>query len=110
MIAFSVWGGPFGPCSATVAGGGAVAPYSLYQVNEKGPEVLNYKGRDFLIVGAAGGYVKPVGGQASAGAPGVTVHAPITVNVPESSSREDSERIARGATRSGLGVAPRSAS
>lgn len=92
---------PFGPVQyrGARASGGAVAPNSLYQVNEKGPEVLNYKGRDFLMVGGAGGYVKPVGGQASAGASGVTVNAPITVNVPESSSREDSERIAQEAQR-----------
>lgn len=34
---------------------------SLYRVNELGPELLNMGGKDYLMMGGQGGYVKPLG-------------------------------------------------
>lgn len=43
------------------AAGGNVDPGSLYRVNELGPELLNMGGKDYLMMGGSGGYVKPLG-------------------------------------------------
>lgn len=43
------------------ASGGPVAGGSLYRVNELGPELLNMGGKDYLMMGGSGGYVKPLG-------------------------------------------------
>lgn len=43
------------------ASGGPVAGGSLYRVNELGPELLNMGGKDYLMMGGQGGYVKPLG-------------------------------------------------
>ena len=42
------------------AGGGDVQRGGLYPVNEKGPELLTQGGRDFLMMGGAGGYITPL--------------------------------------------------
>lgn len=41
------------------AAGGAVAPWSTYRVNERGPEVMTVGGREFLMTGDRGGRVTP---------------------------------------------------
>lgn len=43
------------------AAGGPVAGGSMYRVNELGPELLNMGGKDYLMMGGQGGYVKPLG-------------------------------------------------
>lgn len=43
------------------AAGGPVSGGSLYRVNELGPELLNMGGKDYLMMGGSGGYVKPLG-------------------------------------------------
>ena len=43
------------------AAGGSVGAGSLYRVNELGPELLNMGGKDYLMMGGQGGYVKPLG-------------------------------------------------
>lgn len=43
------------------ASGGPVDKNSLYQVNERGPELLNMNGNDYLMMGGQGGFVKPLG-------------------------------------------------
>ena len=43
------------------ASGGSVGAGSLYRVNELGPELLNMGGKDYLMMGGQGGYVKPLG-------------------------------------------------
>lgn len=43
------------------ATGGPVAGGSMYRVNELGPELLNMGGKDYLMMGGQGGYVKPLG-------------------------------------------------
>lgn len=49
------------------AAGGQVMPGSLQPVNELGPELLTVSGKDYLMMGAQGGFVTPnsqLGGQA----------------------------------------------
>ena len=59
------------------AAGGPVAANSLYQVNELGPELLNQGGKTYLMMGAEGGTIAPLGAgplsAATAGAGGGTV-------------------------------------
>ncbi|WP_159388600.1 phage tail tape measure protein [Pseudomonas sp. R32] len=53
------------------AAGGPVAANSLYQVNELGPELLNQGGKTYLMMGAEGGTITPLGaGPASVTAAG----------------------------------------
>lgn len=42
--------------------GGPVSPNSLYRVNEKGPELLNVAGKQYLMTGNQGGSVTPNAG------------------------------------------------
>lgn len=42
--------------------GGPVSAGGLYRVNERGPELLNVAGKQFLMMGAQGGHVEPNGG------------------------------------------------
>lgn len=44
------------------ASGGPVAPFSVHQVNERGPELLRVGNRDMLMMGAQGGNITPAGG------------------------------------------------
>lgn len=56
----SLWGGG-------KAIGGAVQPWSLYEVNERGMEGLSVGGRDYLLTGSRSGYITPanrMGGRA----------------------------------------------
>lgn len=62
------------------ATGGPVDSNSLYRVNEKGPELLNYGGEDYLMMGGRGGYVKPLSAPAS-GAPASASSAPQSFKV-----------------------------
>lgn len=39
--------------------GGSVSPGAMYEVNEKGPELLSSGGKDYLMMGAKGGTVTP---------------------------------------------------
>jgi len=74
------------------AAGGPVAPNSLYEVNELGPELYNEGGRSFLMTGANGGSVTPLttgGGPALAamsGGGGNTYNFPVAVSVQTSGS------------------------
>ncbi len=43
------------------ASGGSVGAGALYRVNELGPELLSMGGKDYLMMGGQGGYVKPLG-------------------------------------------------
>jgi len=74
------------------AAGGPVAPNSLYEVNELGPELYNEGGRSFLMTGANGGSVTPLttgGGPAlgaMSGGGGNTYNFPVAVSVQTSGS------------------------
>lgn len=41
------------------ASGGSVMPFSMQEVNERGPEILSSGGKDFLMMGSQGGNVTP---------------------------------------------------
>jgi hypothetical protein len=61
---FNAIGGSFGApqLGSTMfkrAAGGPVAKGGLYEVNERGPEVLSTGGKDFLMMGGMSGYVSP---------------------------------------------------
>ncbi|MGF6595141.1 phage tail tape measure protein [Pseudomonas sp. 2835] len=65
--------------------GGPVAANSLYQVNELGPELLNQGGKTYLMMGAEGGTITPLGAgpvsAAAAGAGGGTViHVSVSID------------------------------
>ncbi|WP_275558861.1 phage tail tape measure protein [Pseudomonas sp. 2(2015)] len=64
------------------AAGGPVAANSLYQVNELGPELLNQGGKTYLMMGAEGGTITPLGaGPVSAAVTGAGGGAVIHVSV-----------------------------
>ncbi|MGR3892840.1 phage tail tape measure protein [Pseudomonas sp. 1176_21] len=74
------------------AAGGPVAANSLYQVNELGPELLNQGGKTYLMMGAEGGTITPLGaGPTSVAAAGggastsISVNAPVNISVPDRS-------------------------
>lgn len=66
------------------ASGGAVLPGRSYRVNENGPEILTYQGKDYLMTGSGGGMVKPTAGGAN-----------ITVNVAPTTDRRTAQQIAQ---------------
>jgi len=69
--------------------GGPVSAGGLYQVNERGPELLSVAGKDYLMMGGQGGSVTPNGGSASGG---VNVINNFTINGP--TDRRSQEQIA----------------
>jgi lambda family phage tail tape measure protein len=63
------------------ATGGNVAPNSLYQVNEVGPELFNQGGKSYLMTGANGGSVTPLGSGAASVSAGAGGSSPIAVSI-----------------------------
>lgn len=63
--------------------GGPTSPGSLYEVNERGPELYVEKGRTYLMTGANSGYVSPMEASGKAAAQDA---API-INIIEDASR-----------------------
>ncbi|WDH25042.1 phage tail tape measure protein [Pseudomonas chlororaphis] len=69
------------------AAGGPVAPNSLYEVNELGPELYNEGGRSFLMTGANGGSVTPlssgggvgIAAMSGSGGPNIQINAPVSI-------------------------------
>ena len=68
------------------ASGGGVSGNRMYRVNENGPEILNYKGDDFLMMGGNSGFVKQRGGGGS---------SHVTVNVSPITERRAALQIAQ---------------
>ncbi|WLH49728.1 phage tail tape measure protein [Pseudomonas tolaasii] len=90
------------------ASGGPVDPNTLYEVNEKGPELFSQGGRSYLMTGAQGGSVTPLmtGGASIAaasgggGGGGNTYNFPVSVSVQTAgdggnSSQEDATQAGR---------------
>jgi lambda family phage tail tape measure protein len=78
-----VLGSIFGPLfGGGRAGGGPVSAGRLYEINERGPEVLNVGGRQFLMMGSQGGTVTPNGGQG-----GRTIQVTVQVQAAQGMSR-----------------------
>jgi lambda family phage tail tape measure protein len=78
--------------SGARASGGPVDANSLYQVNELGPELYSEGGKSYLMTGANGGSVTPLGTgaamttAAASGGSGVSINAPVTVVTEDRSS------------------------
>lgn len=109
------FGSQFDASSASVtfgggrASGGGVDPNTLYEVNEKGPELFSQGGRSYLMTGAEGGSVTPL---TSGGGPGIaamgggnggnTYNFPVAVSVQTSgeaggtASQEASSQFGKG--------------
>lgn len=74
------------------AAGGPVAPNSLYEVNELGPELYNEGGKSFLMTGANGGSVTPLTSGAGPGVAAISsssVGSSISINAPVSVITQD---------------------
>lgn len=87
--------GPFGtgPIGGR-ASGGPVAPGSMYEVAENGPELLQQGGKVYLITGKHGGMVVPAaagGGSSAAGAP-AGAGGGVEVNVYNGSGQQATTR------------------
>ena len=92
------------------AAGGPVAPNSLYEVNELGPELYNEGGKSFLMTGANGGSVTPLTSGARPGVAAIsgggnggnTYNFPVAVSVQTSgegggtASQEASSQLGKG--------------
>lgn len=83
----SAIGGLFGGFRAA---GGNVDSGSFYRVNELGPEMLNVGGKDYLMMGGSGGYVKPLGAASTEkrGAGNITVVNQTTGRVDNVEQRQ----------------------
>lgn len=71
------------------ANGGPTQSGKFYRVNENQPEILNYRGEDFLMMGGGHGMVKQ--NRASGGT------ANVTINLPPSSGRRSELQAAQRA-------------
>ncbi|MGY2364791.1 phage tail tape measure protein [Pseudomonas azotoformans] len=92
------------------ASGGPVDPNTLYEVNEKGPELFSQGGRSYLMTGAEGGSVTPLmtGGASIAAASGGggpgggnTYNFPVSVSVQTAgdggnATQEDTTQLGKG--------------
>lgn len=85
------------------AAGGPVAANSLYQVNELGPELLNQGGKTYLMMGAEGGSITPLGaGPASTAAAaggsgaGAEQKMEVTININREGGGDVSADTAMG--------------
>ncbi|MCP6695856.1 phage tail tape measure protein [Pseudomonas donghuensis] len=90
------------------AAGGPVAANSLYQVNELGPELLNQGGKTYLMMGAEGGTITPLGaGPASVTAAGgvgggAVIHVSVKIDGDgNASSTSDTAGLEQFATEIG---------
>jgi len=73
---------------AGFASGGSVNPRSVYEVNERGTELLSMGGRDYLMTGANSGVITPA--EKLGGMGGVTISQNLVVNID---SRSDQGQI-----------------
>jgi len=71
-----------------LASGGSVNPRSVYEVNERGTELLSMGGRDYLMTGANSGVITPADKLGGVG--GVTISQNLVVNID---SRSDQGQI-----------------
>ncbi|MGY2257169.1 phage tail tape measure protein [Pseudomonas reactans] len=93
------------------ASGGPVDPNTLYEVNERGPELFSQGGRSYLMTGAQGGSVTPLmtggssimaaAGSGGGGGGGNTYNFPVSVSVQASgaggtATQEDTTQLGKG--------------
>jgi lambda family phage tail tape measure protein len=80
----------FGGLAGTRAIGGPVSANSMYQVNEKGPELFNVAGKQYLMTGSQGGSIDPNTG---GGGGGGSIHYSPTFILNEPPSRKTQDQI-----------------
>lgn len=99
----AMMGAAFGPGRAS---GGEVYPNTLHPVNERGPELLNYGGSDYLMMGGRGGYVKPLtsaGGGAPSSSGGTVIHlvnSPV-INIDSRTDQAEVYKLVDNAVQNG---------
>jgi len=77
-----------------MAVGGNPKAGMFYEVNERGPEMLSYGGRDFLMMGNQGGKITP---NHMLGGGGGNVNN-VTINVPKTFERRTADQVAQRAS------------
>lgn len=79
------------------ADGGPVSRGGLYQVNERGPELLSIGDKSYLMMGGQGGHITPNGGASPGGSPKVEVHVHtppgMSASTQQSTNGDGSPRI-----------------
>ena len=75
-----------------LASGGPAMAGGLYEVNERGPELLNYANRTFLMMGDRGGSVTPMGGATGTGMGNQTFN--MNIAVPAGTTRQSAQQQA----------------
>ena len=70
------------------AGGGIASAGSMHRVNENGPEMLDYQGKQFLMMGNRGGTITPNAGG------GAGVNQSVVFNLQGSVDSRTQEQIA----------------
>lgn len=78
------------------ASGGPVGAGKLYEVNERGPELLNVAGRQYLMMGAQGGSITP---NNAIGGGGKTINVTVNQTYAANTSRATSMQAAVDARR-----------
>jgi len=79
-----------------MASGGDTSPGGLYEVNEKGPELLTVANRTFLMMGNQGGTVTP-GGSSGPARGGHTFN--LNIAVPPGTTRQSAQQQAQAIMR-----------
>jgi hypothetical protein len=70
----------------------------MYEVNESMPELLNFKGREYLMMGNSSGQVKPLSdvSQGSGGRAPIIVNVQATPNMSRSTAMQQGSTIGQG--------------
>lgn len=79
------------------AGGGIAAPGSLHRVNENGPEMLDYQGKQFLMMGAGSG--KVTSNRAMGGASSPVINITVPGNVDRRTAEQVASKVSSAMTR-----------
>lgn len=87
------------------ASGGAVKPWTMYEVNEYGMEGLSVGGRDYLMTGSQGGFITPAHNTRTGGGMNQVVNVSIAgrpdARTPEQIARAVGRESQRGMARTG---------
>lgn len=98
----SIFGAMFGGGRAS---GGAVKPWTMYEVNEYGMEGLSVGGRDYLMTGSKGGFITPAHNTRTGGGMNQVVNVSIAgrpdARTPEQIARAVGRESQRGMARTG---------
>ena len=81
------------------ANGGPVQAGQMYEVNERGPELLNVGGRQYLLMGSQGGSVTANTGNSAPAVSSGSTYLTVNVAPPQGSSRETAQQWGAAAGR-----------